>query len=97
LAQLDVDAIVPGHGPVLHDKVFLNLVHDMVKSAIDQLQAYIGKNGPAMALKLEDVNAAIDLSPFRDRFVQADQSMKDRFDNTARQLIKLVFAEAALR
>ena len=37
IAQLDVLTIVPGHGPVLHDKTYLYLVSDLMKSAVEQV------------------------------------------------------------
>src|SRR5215471_9178602 len=32
LAQLDADTIIPGHGPIFHDKTYVYLVRDLLKS-----------------------------------------------------------------
>ena len=45
MAQLDADVIVPGHGPVLHNKAYLYLVRDLLNSAVEQLQARIRQIG----------------------------------------------------
>jgi cyclase len=45
MAQLDATTIVPGHGAVMHDKVYLNLVADLMQSAVDQVRAWIRKVG----------------------------------------------------
>ena len=65
LAQLDADAVVPGHGPILRDKTYIYLVRDLLKSAVDQMNAKLRKTGPAMFRTLEDVKGAVDLTPFR--------------------------------
>ena len=35
LVQLDANTIVPGHEPILHDKAYVLLVRDLLKSAVD--------------------------------------------------------------
>jgi glyoxylase-like metal-dependent hydrolase (beta-lactamase superfamily II) len=39
LAGLDATSIVPGHGPIMHDKTYLLLIRDLLKSAVDQMNA----------------------------------------------------------
>jgi len=97
LAQLDVDTIVPGHGPVLHDKAYVFLLRDLMKSAVDQLNAKLSQSFPAMFQSLDDVKGAVDLTPFRQRFAGNDKDLAAAFDAMAARLVKVVFEEATLR
>ena len=97
LAALDAVAIVPGHGPVLHDETYVLLVRDLLKSAVDQLNAKLVEVGPAVAQTLDDVKGSVDLTPFRQRFAGDDKDLGREFDDMAKNLIKVTFAEASLR
>ena len=97
LAQLDADAIVPGHGPVLHDKTYVFLLRDLMKSAVDQLNAKLSQTFPAMFQSLDGVKGAVDLSPFRERFAGKDKDLAAAFDAMTARLIKVAFEEATLR
>lgn len=97
LAQFDASAIVPGHGPVLHDSKHVLLLRDLMKSAVDQLNAYLKRTGPAMFRTLDEVKAAIDLTPFRQRFAGDDKDLAAAFDDMAANLVKVAFGEASLR
>jgi glyoxylase-like metal-dependent hydrolase (beta-lactamase superfamily II) len=53
LAQLDADTIVPGHGPIMHDKAYVYLIRDLLKSAVDQMNASSGRAAqPCFALSM---------------------------------------------
>ena len=97
LAQLNAETIVPGHGPIMHDKTYLFLVYDFLKSAVDQVEAKLRKDGPALSLTLDDFKAAVDLTPFRQRFAGTDENKIARFDYIANNLVKLLFMEESLR
>jgi len=97
LMALDSDTIVPGHGPVLHDKAKVVLTRDLLQSAVDQMNAALLQKGPAVGLKLDDVKDSVDLSPFRSRFIGDDKDMAAEFDQMAASLIRLIFAEESLR
>ena len=97
LAQLDADTIVPGHGTVLHDKVYLYLERDLLKSAVDQMNEKLRQTSPAMFQTLDDVKGGVDLTPFRQRFAGNDKNLGDSFDDAAANLVKVVFEEATLR
>ena len=97
LSQLDADAIVPGHGPILHDKTYLFLLRDLMKSAVDQMNAKLRDSFPAMFQTLDDVKGAVDLTSFRPRFAGNDKDLASGFDDMAVKLIKVVFEEASLR
>jgi cyclase len=97
LGQLDATAIVPGHGPILHDKTHIYLIRDVLKSAVDQMTEVLRKTGPAMFRALDDVKGEIDLAPFRQRFAGNDQELAAEFDQEASVLIRLVYRESTLR
>jgi len=97
LTQLDADTIVPGHGPILHDKAYINLVRDLLKSAVDQVYAKLRQSGPAMFRSLDEVKGAVDLTSFRPRFAGEDKDIAAEFDDMSANLVKVVFEEASLR
>jgi len=97
LVLLDTDTIVPGHGPILHDKAYVLLVRDLLKSAVDQMNTELRRTSPAMFRSLDEVKGAVDLSAFRPRFAGADKDLETEFDDMAANLIKVVFTEASLR
>ena len=97
LTHLDSDTIVPGHGPVMHDKAYIYLMRDLMKSAVDQMNEELRQTSPAMNQTLDDVKGGVDLTPFRQRFAGDDKDLGDSFDDAASHLVKLVFLEASLR
>lgn len=101
MSQLDVQTIVPGHGPVLHDKTYLSLVTDLFQSAVEQVRARIRQVGHPGFHSLDEVKVAVDLTPFRAKFAgsnnENDKDVAAEFDDMTVHLVKLVFNEAALR
>ncbi len=97
LGQLDADTIVPGHGPIMHDKTYLSLIRDLLKSAVDQMNAELKRTGPAMFQTLDGVKGAVDLTSFKQRFAGSDKDLILAFDDMASNLVKVVFEEASLR
>jgi cyclase len=97
MAQLDAQTIVPGHGPILHDKTYLYLVADLLKSAVEQVRARIRQIGHPGFHSLDEVKGSVDLTPFRAKFAGDDKDIQAEFDDMAVHLVKLVFNEAALR
>lgn len=97
LARIDADTIVPGHGPIMHDKNYIYLVRDLLKSAVDQMNEKLRQTRPAMFQTLSDVKDGVNLAPFRQRFAGDDKDRGAEFDQMAADLIKAVFQEASLR
>lgn len=97
LARINADTIVLGHGPILHDKTYIYLVRDLLKSAVDQMNEKLRQTRPAMFQTLDDVKAGVDLTPFRQRFAGDDKDRGAEFDGMTASLIKAVFQEASLR
>jgi cyclase len=67
LTHLDADTVVPGHGPVMHGKVYIYLLRGRMKSAVDQMNEKLRQTSPAMNQTLDDVKGGVDLTPFRQR------------------------------
>jgi glyoxylase-like metal-dependent hydrolase (beta-lactamase superfamily II) len=97
VSQLDASTIVPGHGPVMRDKAYVDLMKELLDSAVAQMDKALRGTGPAMSLTLDDYKARIDLSSFRPRFAKNDKELEQAFDAMAADLVRLVFREAALR
>jgi cyclase len=97
MAQLDVQTIVPGHGPVLHDKTYLYLVVELFQSAVEQVRTRIRQIGHPGFHSLDEVKGSVNLTPFRARFAGDDKDLAEGFDDMTVHLVKLVFNEAALR
>jgi cyclase len=97
LAQLDANAIVPGHGPILRDKTYIYFLRDLMQSAVDQVNEKLRQTAPAMFQTVDDVKGTVDLTPFRQRFAGNDADLAAAFDQVSARLVKLVFDEARLR
>ena len=97
MAELDATTIVPGHGAVMHDKTYLNLVADLMQSAVDQVRAWIRKVGFPGGHTVDEVKGSVDLKPFRQKFAGDDKDMQAAFDDMAANLVKITFSEAAQR
>jgi cyclase len=97
MGELDATLIVPGHGPVMHDKTYLYLVADLLQSAVDQVRARIRQIGFPGAHTLDEVKGSVNLAPFRQKFAGDDKDLQAQFDDMASQLVKITFSEAAQR
>jgi cyclase len=97
LAALDADTIVPGHGPIMHDKTHIYLIRDLIKSAVDQMNEKLQQTAPALFQNLDDVKSAVDLTSFRQRFAGDNKDLGAAFDDETSHLVKLVFEEVSLR
>jgi cyclase len=97
MADMDATTIVPGHGPVMHDKIYLNLVADLMQSTVDQVNARIRQIGFPGGHTLDEVKGSVDMRPFRQRFAGNDKDLLAQFDEMAGELVKIAFSEAAQR
>ena len=97
MSHLDAVTIVPGHGAILHDKVYLNLMTDLLNSAVEQMRARVRQIGHPGFHSLEEVKNSVDLTPFRTKFAGDDKDLQAEFDDMATHLVKITFNEAALR
>ena len=97
MAQLDAQTIVPGHGPILHDKTYLYLVTALLQSAVDQVRARIRQLGFPGSHSVDEVKGSVDLTPFRAKFAGDNKDLQAEFDDMTDHLVKITFSEAAQR
>jgi hypothetical protein len=97
MGELDATTIVPGHGPILHDKAYIYLVADLLQSAVDQVRAQISQLGHPAFYPVDKVKGAVDLTPFRAKFAGDNKDLQAEFDDQTHHLVELVFKEESLR
>jgi glyoxylase-like metal-dependent hydrolase (beta-lactamase superfamily II) len=93
LLELDVKAIVPGHGDVMHDKTYMRAVLEMVETIVGQVNAAVVRIG-SLSARLEDVRPQIDVADYRRRFAGDDPHNQEYFDESIEGLIKDAFYQA---
>jgi cyclase len=95
MAELDAATIVPGHGEVLHDKVFLLQVIDLMKFVVGQVNEQLIRDPE---VTLDDVEKSVDLSSFRGKLAGDDQANANFFSNSIESsFITLAYNEAKQR
>jgi glyoxylase-like metal-dependent hydrolase (beta-lactamase superfamily II) len=70
LEAIPIVALVPGHGPVQHDHTYTRLVRELMDSTIARTRGIILRAGT-----VDSVKKNLDLSDFRSRFVQPDDTL----------------------
>lgn len=95
LSQLKPATIVPGHGEILHDTSYIELIAEMMKSVVAQVDAKIRVDRD---IPLPEVQKSIDWKPFRERFCGTDKSNCDFFDySLGEKFVEFVYHEAKAR
>ena len=95
LDRLDADVIVPGHGAVMHDKSYLHLVAEMMRSVVAQVQEQLRLDHDA---SLDKVKKAVDLNPWVEKFSGGDKNIAEFFNyGIGDKFVELVFNEAKQR
>jgi cyclase len=90
LARLDVDVIVPGHGPAFRDKEYLELELALLESVTRGVREALQKGAPT----LDDVQRVVTGEELRGRFTHGDADLEGRFRDRVRALVKLAVREA---
>jgi cyclase len=90
LRELDADIIVPGHGPVMRDKEYVNTVIELLESVVGQVRDAVGRG-----LSLEETRKAVKLESFRRRLAGDDPVRLETFDDSiVRVAIQRAYMEA---
>jgi glyoxylase-like metal-dependent hydrolase (beta-lactamase superfamily II) len=76
LLAMDVSVIVPGHGPVLHDKTYMKTVRKLLVDLNDQV-----KQGIAQGLSLEQVKKKVTMQSYKDELTQGIPERVYAWDN----------------
>ena len=74
LADIEATVIVPGHGPVMHDKAYMLQVRELLDGVVAEVKR-VWKPG----MSADDVRKVMDLSKQRDAFCQGDKSLENSF------------------
>lgn len=91
--ELDVKAIVPGHGDVMRDKTYLRDVTEMIETIVAEVHAAVVRIG-SLSARLEAVRPQIDVQEYRRRFAGDDPDKQEYFDESIDGLIKDAFYQA---
>jgi hypothetical protein len=89
LAQLDVDVIIPGHGPAFRDKKFLNLEAELLESVIKRVHESLQKG----MLTLDEIQKAVTVDELREQFTHNDQDLDARYRNRVKEIIVIAVRE----
>lgn len=89
LSRLDVNVIVPGHGPAFRDKTFLDLERRLLASVIRGV-ADARQEGVA---GVEEMQRRITVPELHDAFVHGDPDLDARYRARVRDLVALAFRE----
>jgi glyoxylase-like metal-dependent hydrolase (beta-lactamase superfamily II) len=89
LAELDVDVIIPGHGPAFRDKRFLYLEMELLDSAIKGVHEAL-QHGMQT---LEEVQKAVTLDELRQKLAHGDPDLEKRFRDRVTFLVKAAIRE----
>lgn len=90
LARLDVDVIIPGHGPAFHDKHFLNLELELLEAVIKGVHDALQKGMQS----LDEVRKAVALDELREKFAHNDKDLEIRFRDRVNFLVSAAIREA---
>ena len=89
LAQLDVDVIVPGHGPAFHDKAYLTLELELIEAVIKGVHEALLKG----MLSLDEVQKAVTVDELRVKFTHDDPDLNMRYRTRVKDLVALAIRE----
>lgn len=90
LIAMDTAAIVPGHGPVMHDKDYIRTLKRLVETTRTQVQAAV-KQG----LSLEETRKRVDLASFRTQLAGDNYFRQRAFDDFyAQPAVEQAYKEA---
>jgi cyclase len=74
LELMDADVIVPGHGPVMHDKIYIGQVRELIEGVYAEVKR-VWKPG----MSSDEVRRIIDLSKQRNAFCHHDRTLEAGF------------------
>ena len=89
LARLDVDVIVPGHGPAFHDKRFLELEIRLLESVMAGVHEALQKG----LTTLDQVQNVVTVDDLREEFAGQDEDLQRRYRQRVRDLVRIAIRE----
>jgi cyclase len=89
LAQLDATTFIPGHGPVMHDREYLNLVAESLQSVVDQVHTALQQG-----MSLAETQKSVNLAALKLKFTHDDPELNAEFDGNFAPIIRQAYDEA---
>jgi glyoxylase-like metal-dependent hydrolase (beta-lactamase superfamily II) len=83
LGALDVDVIIPGHGPAFHDKSFLNLELRLLDAVI----AGVERARASGLQSLDSIQKAVTVDELRESFAHGDPDLEARYRSRVTALV----------
>jgi glyoxylase-like metal-dependent hydrolase (beta-lactamase superfamily II) len=77
LRALDATAIVPGHGPLMRDTAYVDLLIELFESLVAQVNDAVRRG-----LSLDQTRKALDLTRFRERMAEGDAFRRAMFNDS---------------
>jgi cyclase len=96
LLQFDAQTIVPGHGELLHDKSYIQLVADLQTAVIIEIGKLVNE-GKTFEEARQLLPKRMDVTAWRQRFVGNDREDMDFFDESFDGLVKASFNQIQAR
>ncbi len=76
LLELDAGTVVPGHGPLLTETGYIELLIETLESVATQMQSFVDAG-----MSREEAEEALDLSAVEERFTGGDPFLAGRFED----------------
>jgi cyclase len=90
LNELNPKVIIPGHGPAMQDKTYLELLRDLTQSVVDQVRRAL-QNGAA---DLAQVHSMVNVEVYRTKFADNVPDGSRKFEGLVDALIRRSIREA---
>jgi glyoxylase-like metal-dependent hydrolase (beta-lactamase superfamily II) len=94
LAAYDADIIVPGHGDIERDKVYLLQVRDLLQAVVAQVEAALRSTAEP---SLEDIKKKVDVRALEEVMLAGAVDEKGFFDYVVTSIAEVAYHEAKLR
>jgi cyclase len=97
MSQLDAQAIVPGHGDVLYDKVYLQQEIDFISAVVARVKEavfHLGSGPGNFDAVREHVSKNLNVDALREQFAGDDKDNRDFFNETFDGLIRAAYTES---
>jgi glyoxylase-like metal-dependent hydrolase (beta-lactamase superfamily II) len=95
IEAMEVKTIVPGHGPVLHDKEHLRRMLDLLRDTREKVVQEVRRRG-SLSAKEEDVRKSIDFSAAEKQFAGDDADNLEFFRESVDGLVRGLFYQIDL-
>jgi cyclase len=90
LEKLDWNVMVPGHGPALHDRSYMELEAEFMDEIARQITAAIRRG----AATVEEAQSAVDVEGFRNRFAQGNAAVAEDFPEFVSVISRVAYLDA---